>query len=74
MLSNLVKEHSEQQVIRREEQEIKRQEAVKAAADLTQALVDHLNVGVAQVETRQFGATLYRRLPKCLPKIITIPY
>ena len=31
------------------EQEVKRQEAVKAAAELTQALVDHLNVGVAQV-------------------------
>ncbi len=30
-------------------QEVKRQEAVKAAAELTQALVDHLNVGVAQV-------------------------
>jgi len=49
MLSNLVKEHNQQQTVRREEQEVKRQEAVKAAAELTQALVDHLNVGVAQV-------------------------
>ena len=49
MLSHLVKEHNQQQTVRREEQEVKRQEAVKAAAELTQALVDHLNVGVAQV-------------------------
>ena len=54
MLSNLVKEHSQQQAVRREEQEVKRQEAVKAASELTQALVDHLNVGVAQVRISPF--------------------
>ncbi len=52
MLSNLVKEHSQQQAVRREEQEVRRQEAVKAASELTQALVDHLNVGVAQVRIK----------------------
>ena len=49
MLSNLVKEHNQQQSLRREEQEVKRLEAVRAASELTEALVDHLNVGVAQV-------------------------
>ena len=56
MLSNLVKEHNQQQLSRREAQEVKRQEAVKAASELTEALVDHLNVGVAQV--RSFGGVL----------------
>jgi len=53
MLSSLVKEHNQQQAVRREEQEVKRQEAVKAASELTQALVDHLNVGVAQAYLNQ---------------------
>lgn len=34
-------------------QEIKRKEACAAASDLTQALVDHLNVGVAQAYLNQ---------------------
>ena len=49
MLSSLVKEHQARQVVRKEEQEIKRKEALTAANNLTTALVDHLNVGVAQV-------------------------
>lgn len=53
MLSSLVKEHSQRQAVRREHQETLRQNANKASADLTQALVDHLNVGVAQAYLNQ---------------------
>ncbi len=53
MLSSLVREHQQQQAVRRESQEVKRQEAIKASAELTQALVDHLNVGVAQAYLNQ---------------------
>ena len=49
MLSSLVKEHQARQQVRKEQQEIKRKEALTAANNLTTALVDHLNVGVAQV-------------------------
>ena len=49
MLSSLVKEHQSRQVIRKEKQEVRRKEALTAANNLTTALVDHLNVGVAQV-------------------------
>lgn len=53
MLSSLVREHQQEQAVRRESQEVKRQEAIKASAELTQALVDHLNVGVAQAYLNQ---------------------
>jgi len=53
MLSSLVKEHSQRQAVRREHQETLRQNANKASANLTQALVDHLNVGVAQAYLNQ---------------------
>lgn len=53
MLSSLVKDHNSRQAVRREQQEKLRQEATKAASDLTQALVDHLNVGVAQAYLNQ---------------------
>jgi len=53
MLSSLVKEHQARQVIRKEKQEIKRREALTAANNLTTALVDHLNVGVAQAYLNQ---------------------
>lgn len=49
----MVKEHQIKQVIKRETQETKRQEACAAASELTQALVDHLNVGVAQAYLNQ---------------------
>ena len=49
MLSSLVKEHQARQVVRKEQQEAKKKEALTAANSLTTALVDHLNVGVAQV-------------------------
>ena len=48
MLSSLVKEHQARQVVRKEQQEAKKKEALTAANSLTTALVDHLNVGVAQ--------------------------
>ena len=48
MLSSLVKEHQARQVVRKEQQEAKKKEALTAADSLTTALVDHLNVGVAQ--------------------------
>ncbi|XP_046993396.1 biogenesis of lysosome-related organelles complex 1 subunit 1 [Schistocerca americana] len=53
MLSTLVKEHQAKQTARKEAQEQKRREAVAAATNLTEALVDHLNVGVAQAYLNQ---------------------
>jgi len=53
MLSSLVKEHSQRQAVRREHQEDLRQIANKASSELTEALVDHLNVGVAQAYLNQ---------------------
>lgn len=53
MLSSLVKDHQQKQVLKKEIQEVKRKEACAAASDLTQALVDHLNVGVAQAYLNQ---------------------
>lgn len=53
MLSSMVKEHQQKQIVKKELQEIKRKEACAAASDLTQALVDHLNVGVAQAYLNQ---------------------
>lgn len=53
MLSSLVKEHQQKQTVKKENQEVKRKEACAAASDLTQALVDHLNVGVAQAYLNQ---------------------
>ncbi|KAM6307959.1 biogenesis of lysosome-related organelles complex 1 subunit 1 [Podargus strigoides] len=45
MLSRLLKEHQARQSERRELQERRRREAIAAATRLTEALVDHLNVG-----------------------------
>ncbi|XP_037916624.1 biogenesis of lysosome-related organelles complex 1 subunit 1 isoform X2 [Hermetia illucens] len=53
MLSSMVKEHQLKQSRRKEEQESRRKETVEAANELTQALVDHLNVGVAQAYLNQ---------------------
>merc|ERR1712218_577704 len=53
MLSSLVKEHQGRQVARKESQEVKRKEALAVASSLTTALVDHLNVGVAQAYLNQ---------------------
>ncbi|KAK7068466.1 biogenesis of lysosome-related organelles complex 1 subunit 1 [Halocaridina rubra] len=53
MLSSMVKEHQSKQQARKEEQERRRKEAVQASSNLTQALVDHLNVGVAQAYLNQ---------------------
>ncbi|KAG8192344.1 hypothetical protein JTE90_002164 [Oedothorax gibbosus] len=53
MLSSIVKEHQAKQSAKREELEKKRKDAVVAASTLTSALVDHLNVGVAQAYLNQ---------------------
>jgi len=53
MLSGLVKEHQARQGGRKELQEKRKQEALIAANKLTEALVDHLNVGVAQAYLNQ---------------------
>jgi len=48
MLSSLVKRHNEEQSRLREVQEKRRKKAIQAANQLTQSMVDHLNLGVAQ--------------------------
>ncbi|XP_055316871.1 biogenesis of lysosome-related organelles complex 1 subunit 1 [Sitodiplosis mosellana] len=53
MLSSLVKDHQAKQAAKREELENNRKEAIAASSELTQALVDHLNVGVAQAYLNQ---------------------
>jgi len=53
MLSSLVKEHQARQNVKKEQQEVKKKEAQAAASSLTTALVDHLNVGVAQAYLNQ---------------------
>uniref|UniRef100_A0A9J8CX27 Biogenesis of lysosome-related organelles complex 1 subunit 1 n=1 Tax=Cyprinus carpio carpio TaxID=630221 RepID=A0A9J8CX27_CYPCA len=53
MLSRLLKEHQAKQNERKELQERRRREAIAAATCLTEALVDHLNVGVAQAYVNQ---------------------
>ena len=58
MLSSLVKEHQARQVVRKEQQEAKKKEALTAANNLTTALVDHLNVGVAQVDRLLSSSTV----------------
>nr|CAH7728577.1 unnamed protein product [Callosobruchus chinensis] len=53
MLSSMLKEHQGRQAVKKESQETKRREACQAASELTQHLVDHLNVGVAQAYLNQ---------------------
>ncbi|EEB13778.1 conserved hypothetical protein [Pediculus humanus corporis] len=53
MLSSMLKEHQVKQAKLKELQEHKRKEAIGAANNLTQALIDHLNVGVAQAYLNQ---------------------
>ena len=53
MLSALVQEHNARQAGNKIRQDKLKQEANKASADLTNALVDHLNVGVAQAYLNQ---------------------
>lgn len=48
MLSSLLKEHQAKQTANKETRDELRKEALVAAGNLTDALVDHLNVGVAQ--------------------------
>jgi len=48
MLSSLLKDHQAKQAAKKEQQEQLRKDALNAAGELTDALVDHLNVGVAQ--------------------------
>lgn len=51
MLSHLLKEHQAKQNERKERQ--RRQETITPATCLTEVLVDHLNVGVAQANRSQ---------------------
>lgn len=51
MLSHLLKEHQAKQNERKEQQ--RRQEAITPATCLTEVLVDHLNVGLAQANRSQ---------------------
>ncbi|XP_017838054.1 biogenesis of lysosome-related organelles complex 1 subunit 1 [Drosophila busckii] len=53
MLTSMVKEHHAKQSKRKQEQEVRRKEAIEASNELTKSLVDHLNVGVAQAYLNQ---------------------
>ncbi|CAO1409203.1 unnamed protein product [Diamesa tonsa] len=53
MLSSMLKQHQETIKARGEQQEKLKKDSVEAANDLTQNLVDHLNVGVAQAYLNQ---------------------
>ena len=54
MLSSLLKDHLSRSSVRRAQNDKLREEADAAAANLTAALVDHLNVGVAQVSLQEY--------------------
>ncbi|KAL9696513.1 hypothetical protein quinque_016092 [Culex quinquefasciatus] len=49
----MIKDHQARQASKKEEQERRRKEAILSANELTQNLVDHLNVGVAQAYLNQ---------------------
>lgn len=69
MLSSLVKEHSQRQAVRREHQETLRQNANKASADLTQALVDHLvriSLFVLKFHTKKYTKHNIMHINLCL--------
>jgi len=53
MLSSMLKHHQEQMKGRNETQEKLKKETIDSASELTTALVDHLNVGVAQAYLNQ---------------------
>ncbi|XP_077298243.1 biogenesis of lysosome-related organelles complex 1 subunit 1 [Arctopsyche grandis] len=53
MLSSILREHQAKEAAKKVVQEQKRKDAVASANNLTQALVDHLNVGVAQAYLNQ---------------------
>ncbi|EAT40068.1 AAEL008170-PA [Aedes aegypti] len=53
MLSAMIKDHQARQAAKKEEQERRRKDAILSANELTQNLVDHLNVGVAQAYLNQ---------------------
>lgn len=49
----MVKEYQVKQAKRKQEQEIRRKDVIESSNELTQAIVDHLNVGVAQAYLNQ---------------------
>ncbi|XP_018787745.1 PREDICTED: biogenesis of lysosome-related organelles complex 1 subunit 1 [Bactrocera latifrons] len=53
MLTSMVKEYQVKQAKRKQEQEIRRKDVIESSNELTQAIVDHLNVGVAQAYLNQ---------------------
>ncbi|XP_036092958.1 biogenesis of lysosome-related organelles complex 1 subunit 1 isoform X2 [Rousettus aegyptiacus] len=63
MLSRLLKEHQAKQNERKELQEKRRREAITAATCLTEALVDHLNVGKSGMWRTGLGALSWTCAP-----------
>lgn len=53
MLSDMLKSHQQRQQQQKKVQEERRLEAVAASKKLTSALVDHLNIGVAEAYANQ---------------------
>lgn len=56
----MVKEHHAKQSKRKQEQEVRRKEAIETSNELTQSLVDHLNVGYAKLKHKAIYIHTYQ--------------
>lgn len=56
----MVKEHHAKQSKRKQEQEVRRKEAIETSNELTQSLVDHLNVGYVKLKHKAIYIHTYQ--------------